>query len=82
MVIQKTVVNTKGIGFLGMLTLVFIVLKLVGTIDWAWYLVLAPLWAPAAIVLGIVAIIFLVVLLFSGYKDWRASVRRNKRQSR
>ncbi len=34
-----------GIGFLGALTIVFIVLKLVGTIDWSWWWVLAPLWA-------------------------------------
>lgn len=82
MVIQKTVVHTKGIGFLGMLTLIFIVLKLIGTITWPWYLVLAPLWAPAAIVIGVLAIGFLLALMFAGFSDWRASVRRKKRQAR
>ena len=32
------------IGFLGLLTLVFIVLKLTQYIDWSWLLVLSPLW--------------------------------------
>ena len=34
----------KGIGFSGLLTIVFIVLKLTGHIDWSWWLVLAPAW--------------------------------------
>ena len=32
------------IGFLGLLTLVFIVLKLTHYIDWSWLWVLSPLW--------------------------------------
>mgnify|MGYP006889047577 FL=1 len=32
------------IGFLGLLTLVFIVLKLTQYIDWSWLWVLSPLW--------------------------------------
>lgn len=37
------------IGFLGLLAIVFIVLKLVGTIDWNWIWVLAPLWGGIAL---------------------------------
>ena len=40
-----------GITFCGMLTIVFIVLRLVGVIDWAWWLVLIPIWAPTALAL-------------------------------
>ena len=36
----------SGIGFLGLLTIVFIILKLSGGIDWSWWWVLAPIWAP------------------------------------
>lgn len=44
--------NTSGgIGFCGLLTIVFIVLKLVGKISWSWLWVLSPLWLPVAIVL-------------------------------
>lgn len=41
-----------GIGFLGLLTIVFIVLKLCGVITWSWWWVLCPIWG--AIALGIV----------------------------
>lgn len=45
--------NSKGgIGFFGLLTIVFIVLKLLDVISWSWWWVLSPLWIPIA--LGIV----------------------------
>lgn len=34
----------SGIGFSGLLGIVFIVLKLTGVINWSWWWVLAPLW--------------------------------------
>ena len=36
--------STGGIGFLGMLTILFIGLKLTGYVDWSWTWVLSPLW--------------------------------------
>jgi len=67
-----------GIGFLGLLTIVFIVLKLVGTITWSWWWVLAPLWIPPAIVIGFVVLVFgftffiiLIALMFSGENSAR-----------
>lgn len=38
--------NKSGIGFCGLLAIVFIVLKLIGIINWSWVWVLAPLWIP------------------------------------
>jgi hypothetical protein len=35
-----------GGGFLGILTLIFITLKLTGYISWSWCWVLSPLWIP------------------------------------
>ena len=61
--------NTGGIGFFGLLGIVFIVLKLTGYIDWSWLWVLAPLWIPIAIVLAI-----LVIMLSFGARV----TRRNK----
>ena len=49
--------SSSGIGICGVLTIVFIVLKLVGVINWSW---LCPLWIDillTVIVLVIVAII-------------------------
>ena len=40
-----------GIGFIGALALVLITLKLIGQINWSWWWVLAPLWAPWALLL-------------------------------
>lgn len=50
--------SSGGIGFCGLLTIVFITLKLTHTIDWSWLWVLSPLWIPFALVL----LIFLIVL--------------------
>lgn len=47
---KKTTVS-GGIGFTGLLTIVFIVLKLLNIIDWSWWWVLAPLWLPVGIIL-------------------------------
>lgn len=39
------------IGFLGLLALVFITLKLCGVIAWSWWLVLLPLYFGVAVLL-------------------------------
>lgn len=59
-----------GIGFLGLLTIAFIVLKLTKYIAWSWWWVLAPLWMPLALVLLIVVIVGLCKLWI--YCKWRA----------
>lgn len=48
--------NSGGIGFVGILTIVFIVLKLLGKIAWSWWWVLSPIWISA-----IVVILFLII---------------------
>ena len=52
-----------GIGFFGLLAIVFITLKLTNYIAWSWWWVLAPIWAPIAIVLLIFVSVFLVALI-------------------
>lgn len=56
--------NSGGIGFCGLLTIVFITLKLLGYIKWSWLWVLAPVWIPLAIVL----VILLVALCFAVWR--------------
>ena len=49
-----------GIGICGVLTIVFVVLKLVGVINWSWLWVLCPSWIDillTVIILVIIAII-------------------------
>lgn len=43
--------RSGGIGFLGLLTILFIGLKLTGYIAWSWLWVLAPLWAGFTVLL-------------------------------
>jgi len=54
--------SSSGIGFAGLLTVLFIGLKLTHYIDWSWWWVLSPLWISTGIVLLIIAIIFSVAL--------------------
>lgn len=50
----------SGIGFTGMLAIVFIALKLTGHIDWPWLWVLSPIWISIAFGLLILVIILIV----------------------
>ena len=52
--------NSRGIGFSGVLTIVFIVLKLCGVINWSWLWVLSPLWI--SLIIGIILFICLSVV--------------------
>jgi hypothetical protein len=54
---------SSGIGFFGLLAIVFITLKLTNVIAWSWWWVTSPLWLPAAIVLGGFALIFIVAFI-------------------
>lgn len=48
--------GSGGIGFAGLLTVAFIVLKLTDVIRWSWWWVLSPLWISACLGLGIALI--------------------------
>ncbi len=61
---QQTQTQSGGIGFFGLLAIVFITLKLTGYITWSWWWVLAPLWAPLAVVLVIFLLIVLIAAVF------------------
>lgn len=59
-----------GIGFTELLTIVFIVLKLTGFIDWSWWWVLSPMW---------ISFIILIVVVVGGV--WNG-YRRDKKLER
>jgi len=52
-----------GVGFTGLLTIVFIVLKLCKVINWSWIWVLSPLWISFLLMM-------VVFFLFLGIKVW------------
>lgn len=60
---EKGQVAGGGVGFLGLLTLLFIGLKLSGHIDWSWWWVLSPIWIPIAFVIAIIVFMLVVALI-------------------
>ena len=58
---KKVTVNFGSIGTL--LAIIFMVLKLTGHIDWSWVWVLAPIWIPIALALGILIVHLLIVAI-------------------
>lgn len=65
--------TSGGIGFVGLLTILFIGLKLTGHIDWSWWWVLAPLWMTpiAAFVVAFIA------LMVAAVKAQKRGIRRS-----
>ena len=57
--------NNGGIGIAGVLTIVFVVLKLVGVIAWSWWWVLSPLWISFGLWLLVFLIAGLVALILN-----------------
>jgi len=55
--------SSSGIGFTGLLAIVFIVLKLTNLIDWSWWWVLAPIWISIIIVLMLMAIALILTII-------------------
>lgn len=55
--------SSTGIGFCGLLAIVFITLKLTNVIAWSWWWVVAPLWVPAALVVAIILVVVSVKII-------------------
>ena len=55
--------SVSSIGFGGLLTIAFIVLKLCKVIDWSWIWVLSPLWISVALVFAILVIVGIFVII-------------------
>ena len=60
---NKSSSSSGGIGFTGVLTIVFVVLKLLDKIDWSWWWVLSPMLIAAGLILGALSVLVLIVLL-------------------
>lgn len=62
--------TSSGIGFTGLLTIVFIVLKLLGVIAWSWWWVLSPIWISFALIITVIVIV-LVTSFLIGNKTYK-----------
>lgn len=63
---EKT--TSGGIGFGSLLLLTFIILKLVGVIDWSWWWVLSPIWIPVALLLAVSILLFVVYRIIKYFR--------------
>lgn len=68
---EVKLVQSGGIGLFGLLAIVFITLKLTGTIAWSWWLVLLPLYGPLAFILGVVILFLIIALIVMGIAKLR-----------
>ena len=60
--------TSSGMGIGMVLFIVFLILKLTGTIDWSWWWVTSPLWIPlaaAVVILGIAGLIAIIIDKFN-----------------
>lgn len=60
--------TSGGIGFCGLLAIVFIALKLTGHITWSWLWVLSPIWIPPAIVIMVVIVIAVLSIIIGSFR--------------
>lgn len=70
-----------GLLFAGVLTIVFIVLKLCGVITWRWLWVFAPLWIYAAFVAVVILTIFLITVVIPTIVD-KIKIKRLRKKLR
>lgn len=80
-IVKKVIVKEKerGIGFLGLLTIVFIALKLMEYIEWGWIWVVSPLWVPIALAIAIVLFILIASIIIVLVKETVLYVQRKLR---
>ena len=57
--------RSEGIGFTGLLTLLFIALKLLDKIDWSWWWVLSPIWISIGLWIFILLIVLISMIRFT-----------------
>ena len=61
--------NTGGVSFLGLLTLLFIGLKLTGYITWSWIWVLVPLWISISTALVVFICYSVTIFIFYALQE-------------
>lgn len=48
-----------GLGIVSVLTIIFVVLKLLGVIKWSWIWALSPIWISAVIMVAVFSVILI-----------------------
>jgi hypothetical protein len=60
--------SSSGIGFFGLLGVLFIALKLTGYINWSWWYVTMPLWGGAVFIISVLLLIALIATIIKSKK--------------
>jgi hypothetical protein len=60
--------SSSGIGFPGLLTVLFVGLKLTGYITWPWVWVLSPMWISFLLFVAIAAVILILGIISGAFK--------------
>lgn len=60
--------SSGGVGLAGLLTVLFVGLKLTGYIQWSWLWVLSPLWISVVAAITVLLIIFIIAAIASLFK--------------
>jgi hypothetical protein len=54
-----------GLGFLGTLTIVFVIFKLLGKLDWSWFWVLSPVIFGTILTIFVLLIVIIIAVVSS-----------------
>lgn len=68
--------SRNGIGFIGLLQITFIVLKLCGVIQWSWLWVLSPTWI--GLIIDCIVLIIVIIITVIIKKDTNIKERKKK----
>lgn len=82
---SKTVINNNtssgGISFVGLLTILFIALKLTGMIQWSWLWVVSPIWISLTLWVAILMIALIItgigLFISSKIKETKIKITKN-----
>ena len=73
---STTSTTSGGIGFTGLLTIAFIILKLCHVIEWSWWWVLSPLWISLALGIAILIAGIVIIIIRNTIEDRKNSSRK------
>ncbi len=80
------VVGPRRIGLCSILTIIFVIAKIMGYITWSWWMVFSPIWIPLSIIMTIVIIIPGIALagafVWICIDDWLSKRKRVKRRAK
>lgn len=68
---SETSTGSGGIGFFGLLGILFIALKLMGYIDWSWLWVLAPIWGGFAFAFLVLTVMIVAAAFSENRRKWK-----------